>query len=131
MLGNARTAASLPAVDMHRAARFYNEVVGWEQVGGNPDDGSAMFKTGDGSTVFVYQRGETTKAEHTAFNFYIEEGIEEIVKGLRGKGVVFEQYDMDDLKTDEMGIAPLGETKGAWFKDTEGNILGIFQGQGQ
>ena len=129
MLGNAHAAASLPAVDMQRATRFYLDVVGLEHVGGNPEDGSAMFKASDGSTVFIYQREEATKAEHTALNFYIIEGIEEIVKGMTEKGAKFEQYEMGELKTDAMGIAPLGETKGAWFKDTEGNIIGIFQGQ--
>ncbi|NOH11915.1 MAG: VOC family protein [Chloroflexi bacterium] len=129
MLGNARAAASLPAVDMERAVKFYSEVVGLEQVGGSPEDGSVMFKAGDGAIVFIYQRGEATKAEHTALNFYIDAGIEDIVKGMTDKGAVFEQYDMGELKTDELGIAPLGETKGAWFKDTESNIIGIFQGQ--
>ena len=129
MLGNALAAASLSAVDIERASKFYTEVVGLEQFGGNPDGGSAMFKAGDGSIVFIYQRGEATKAEHTALNFYINSGIEDIVKGLTDKGAVFEQYDFDELKTDELGIAPLGDTKGAWFKDTEGNIIAIFQGQ--
>ena len=100
MLGNALAAASLSAVDIERASKFYTEVVGLEQFGGGPDGGSAMFKAGDGSIVFIYQRGEATKAEHTALNFYINSGIQDIVKGLTDKGAVFEQYDFDELKTD-------------------------------
>ena len=42
---------------------------------------------------------------------------------LREKGVVFEQYDM----TDEQGIATMAGVKGAWFKDSEGNILSVVQ----
>jgi hypothetical protein len=44
---------------------------------------------------------------------------------LADKGVVFEQYDMGEIKTDERGIATIGTTKGAWFTDTEGNIIAI------
>jgi hypothetical protein len=43
--------------------------------------------------------------------------------------VVFEQYDLPDLKTDEDSIATMGPFKSAWFKDTEGNILAISEFQ--
>jgi hypothetical protein len=44
---------------------------------------------------------------------------------LRSRGVVFEEYDFPGLKT-ENGVAtmPDGE-RGAWFLDTEGNILSL------
>ena len=29
--------------------------------------------------------------------------------------------------TDEQGIANMGGVKGAWFKDSEGNILSVVQ----
>jgi hypothetical protein len=60
--------------------------------------------------------------------------IEATVKELRRRGVVFEEYDLPDLKTVD-GIAVIdgnypskgvGE-KGAWFRDSEGNLLGIGQ----
>jgi hypothetical protein len=41
--------------------------------------------------------------------------------------VVFEQYDLPGLKTDEHGIATIGPGKSAWFKDSEGNILSIAE----
>jgi hypothetical protein len=40
---------------------------------------------------------------------------------------VFEQYDLPGLKTDERGIATMGSSQSAWFKDTEGNILLIVE----
>ena len=42
---------------------------------------------------------------------------------LASKGVTFEQYDMDWLKTNEKGIAQIGDERAAWFKDPDGNIL--------
>jgi hypothetical protein len=46
------------------------------------------------------------------------------VEALRAKGVVFEEYDFPGLKTDD-GVAKLGDREGAWFKDSEGNILAL------
>jgi hypothetical protein len=56
------------------------------------------------------------------------------VRELRDRGVVFEEYDLPGLKTVD-GIADIegnypskgvGE-RGAWFRDSEGNMLGIGQ----
>jgi hypothetical protein len=61
--------------------------------------------------------------------------LEATVKELRRRGVVFEVYDLPGLKTAD-GIAAItgnypskggaGE-KAAWFRDSEGNLLGIGQ----
>jgi hypothetical protein len=45
---------------------------------------------------------------------------------LRARGVVFEDYDIPGLKT-ENGIATAKWGKAAWFLDSEGNILNISQ----
>jgi hypothetical protein len=55
------------------------------------------------------------------------ENIEEVVRALRERGMVFEQYDLPDLKADEDGIATSGPFKSACFKDTEGNILSNYE----
>jgi hypothetical protein len=41
--------------------------------------------------------------------------------------VVFEQYDLPGLETDEGGLAELGDVKTAWFRDSESNILSITE----
>jgi hypothetical protein len=62
------------------------------------------------------------------------EDIEATVRELRARGVEFEAYDLPGLKTVD-GIAEItgnypskgtGE-RGAWFRDSEGNLLGIGQ----
>jgi predicted enzyme related to lactoylglutathione lyase len=40
--------------------------------------------------------------------------------------VVFEVYDLPGLKTVE-GIADTSGGSAAWFKDTEGNTIGVLQ----
>jgi hypothetical protein len=60
--------------------------------------------------------------------------IEGTVAALRSRGVVFAEYDLPGLKTVN-GIATIqgnypskgvGE-RGAWFNDSEGNVLGLGQ----
>ena len=50
--------------------------------------------------------------------------VEGDVAALKKKGVKFEDYDMPGLKTVN-SIASFGPLKAAWFRDCEGNILGI------
>jgi catechol 2,3-dioxygenase-like lactoylglutathione lyase family enzyme len=120
VLTNARTATTLPVVDLERAKTFYREKLGLKTSEDVP--GGAMLEAGTGQRILLYQR-ERTKADHTVIGFEVEDVAKE-VKELRGKGIVFEEYDMPDLKTVD-SIATLGTWKAAWFKDTEGNILSI------
>jgi hypothetical protein len=52
--------------------------------------------------------------------------IEAAVADLKARGVVFEEYDTPEVETIN-GVATLGESKGAWFKDSEGNMLALGQ----
>ena len=60
--------------------------------------------------------------------------VESTVAELRARGVVFEEYDLPGFKTVN-GIAEIDgnypskgtREKGAWFRDSEGNLLGIGQ----
>ncbi len=47
-----------------------------------------------------------------------------VVDGLRERGVVFEEYDLPGMKTED-GVATVGDTRVAWLKDPDGNILEI------
>lgn len=81
-----------------------------------------MLEAGDGTTLLLYPHGGT-KADHTAAGFTVE-NVEQAVKDMKAKGVVFEDYDFPGLKTVD-SVATLGEAKAAWFKDPEGNIIGL------
>jgi predicted enzyme related to lactoylglutathione lyase len=124
MLANAPVAAILPAVDLERAKKFYEEKLGLDS--DTADPGGIMFESGDGTWLYLYQRDGGTKADHTVAGWKVE-NIGEVVRALRKRGVVFEQYDLPGLKTDEHGIATIGPGKSAWFKDSEGNILSIAE----
>jgi len=125
MLTNAKVHPTLPAVDLERAKKFYQGTLGLKVIQEDPSPG-ALLQAGGGSTIYIYQRA-ATKADHTAASFSVKD-VEATVKELKAKGVVFEDVNFPGLKVME-GIAtmttPAGEFKGAWFKDTEGNILAV------
>lgn len=121
MLTNAAIHPTLPAVDIERARKFYEGTLGLKVLQTDPSPG-IQFQAGEGTTLYVYQRG-ATKAEHTVASFTVKD-VEASVKELKAKGVTFEEYDSPGLKTVD-NIADLGGVKGAWFKDTEGNTLAV------
>jgi predicted enzyme related to lactoylglutathione lyase len=129
MLTNAHIDITLPVVDLERAKKFYSETLGLKALDlPAPELASEMafFEAGEGAQFALYRRENPTKADHTVASFRVND-VESTVAELSERGVVFEQYDMPGLKTDERGIAVMGPFKGAFMKDTEGNILGVVQ----
>lgn len=124
MLSNAMVYPTIPAVDLNRARKFYEGTLGLKVVMEDPSP-AITFQAGGNCLLYVYQRG-MTKADHTVLEFQVE-NLEAEVKELRSKGVKFEEYDMPQMGIKTVnGIATMKDgTKGSWFKDTEGNILGL------
>jgi catechol 2,3-dioxygenase-like lactoylglutathione lyase family enzyme len=112
---------TLPVVDLKRAERFYEDKLGFKVQKEDPSPG-AILSAGEFNSLYLYQR-EPTKADHTVVGLTVKD-VEATIKELRGKGVVFEEYDMPNLKTVN-GLFTMDDYKAAWFKDTEGNILAI------
>ena len=126
MLTNSPVRPTIPVVDLDRAKRFYEITLGLKPVRVNNDStfGIAMFECGKGTQIELYKRSPS-KADNTVATFEVSD-IEDEVNALRGKGVVFEEYDMPEIKT-QNGISTQGPVKAAWFKDSEGNILCIHE----
>jgi catechol 2,3-dioxygenase-like lactoylglutathione lyase family enzyme len=111
---------SIPAKDLDGTRRFYEDVLGVEVIRESP--GGITYRSGD-SVFLLYATQFAGTARHTLGGFLVKD-VEATVADLRAKGVTFEEYDMPGLKTVD-GIATMGEEKGAWFKDPEGNILSV------
>ena len=124
MLSQYPVYASIPAKDIDRAKRFYVDVLGFT-VQTVHSDGSLDFEAGDGTRFFVYPTQYAGTAKHTIAGFQVDDLDREIVS-LKNKGIELEEYDIPGLKTID-GIATLGEEKSAWFKDSEGNIIGVYE----
>jgi predicted enzyme related to lactoylglutathione lyase len=125
LLAHAPIAANLPATDLQRARKFYTEKLGLRTVD-RAESGAVAFEAGDDTLLYIYEREDGTAAEHTVARWIVDD-IEKTVNDLRERGVTFEQYDMPGLKTDKRGIAKADGVKGAWFKDSEGNILAVAE----
>ena len=125
-LTNAGVTTILPVKDMDRARKFYEKALGLEPKG-FAADGNYVFACGGGAHIALIPKDEGTKAEHTALSFEVQ-GIEKAIAELQGKGVVFEEYDLPNLKTVDH-VCVLGSDKAAWFKDTEGNYLCLHEGE--
>jgi len=119
MLKDRNSSAIVAVADLGRARRFYEETLGLTVV----DDGGAVltFATG-GTHLVVYRSDEAGSNRANAVAWGVGDEIETIVADLRGKGVRFEQYDMDGVQFAE-GLHRAGDFRMAWFKDPDGNIL--------
>jgi len=122
MLATAPIRAYIPVSNLQRARRFYEQTVGLEP--GEEYGGGVIYRCG-GAEVFMYQtpNAGTSKASQA---FWQVNDVEAEVAELKGRGVVFEEYDMPGFKTTH-GIATGGGAKTAWFKDSEGNIMAVSQ----
>lgn len=123
MLASASVTTLLPVKNMARARAFYEGCLGLKS-GNFKADGKFEYLVG-GTTLALFPKPEGTKAEHTAISFRVAD-IAGSIAELQRAGVVFEDYDLPDLKTVEH-VCVLGSEKAAWFRDTEGNYLCIHE----
>ena len=125
MLGKADATPMIAVRDLDRARKFYEETLGLEA---KEEMGGEVLTVKSGSTPITVYRSEfagTNKA--TALTFDVDD-LESEVRDLKDKGVAFEHYDMEGLTRD--GDIYRGENmKTAWFKDPDGNILSLFEGE--
>ncbi len=131
MLGNAPVVATLPCVDIEGARNFYGGILGLKEVDipEMPEElarFNALYECGQGTNLMVYSRETPTQADHTAAGWLVED-LDDVVNQLISQGVKLEVYDMPGVEWDERGVATMGSSRGAWFKDPEGNILSLSQ----
>jgi catechol 2,3-dioxygenase-like lactoylglutathione lyase family enzyme len=130
MLEQSSVATRLPAQDLSRARAFYADKLGLEPLEERP--GGLLYRCGTGFFA-LFESAGTASGTHTQMGWEVTD-IFASVAALRSRGVVFEEYDLPGLKTRD-GVARIqgnypskgtGEY-GAWFRDSEGNLLGIGQ----
>lgn len=113
----------LPVKDLARARRFYEDALGL-QAGAAKPDGKFVYRCG-GTEIALFPKPEGTQARHTALSFRVDD-IAGAIRGMKARGVVFDDYDLPDFKTVEH-VCVLGSEKAAWFQDSEGNILCLHE----
>jgi catechol 2,3-dioxygenase-like lactoylglutathione lyase family enzyme len=123
MLGDKPAAATLAVSDLGRAREFYEAKLGLAAIDEPP--GSVMYRSGT-SVVLVYESEYAGTNRATAASWAAGDEFDAIVDDLRSKGVTFEHYDDLPETTREGDIHVMGELKGVWFKDPDGNILSLI-----
>ncbi|MFC9947068.1 VOC family protein [Streptomyces pratensis] len=132
LLAGARSAAArLPAQDLERARRFYSEKLGLEPVDERP--GGLLYRCGE-SEFALFRSSGASPGTFTQMGWQVDD-VEAVVLELGRRGVSFESVDLPGLRTHgsiaeiEGNYPSKGATgeRAAWFRDSEGNMLGIGQ----
>src|SRR5215212_5956742 len=118
MLQDSDVATRLPAQDLERARAFYADKLGLEPIEERP--GGLRYQCGSGRFT-LFESAGAASGDHTQMAWEVDD-IEAVVEELRRRGVMVEEVDVPGLRTVD-GIAEVA----AWFRDSEGNLLGIGQ----
>ena len=122
-LGSYKIIGFLTIVDVERAKRFYSETLGLRLVSEEPP--FAIVYDANGIMIRLGMGKQIPPNPGTVLGWQVTE-IAPVVQDLTEAGVVFERYSF--VEQDDLGIwtAPTG-AKVAWFKDPDGNVLGISE----
>ena len=123
MLRNYPVYATIAVKDLGKARAFYEQTLGFTT--SMESDEGVMYDSG-GTRLFVYPSQFAGTAQQTVASWEVDD-LDKVAEDLRGRGIRFEQYDFPGLKTNKDGIAEMGEERGFWFKDPDGNILSVGQ----
>jgi predicted enzyme related to lactoylglutathione lyase len=130
MLSDSRVTANIPASDLQRARDFYADTLGLSPTRELPGE-VLIYRTGGGTEFQVYRTDYAGQAGHTIAQWHVDD-IESEVHDLKAKGVTFEIYDdMPGVTWDGEIASAEGMGRAAWFRDSEGNIMCLDQGQSE
>ena len=123
-----RAFSSFSVDDLAKAKSFYGEILGLK-VKETPE-GLEQHLAGGNMPVFIYPSDDYHAPEHTVLNFIVDD-IDAAIKDLKKRGIIMEQYDLPDMKTDAQGVmrnkaGEPGPKAIAWFKDPAGHILSVL-----
>ena len=120
MLVHSMLVTTVAVTDLDQAKAFYRDQLGLEMLDEQPF--AIRFGAGHGTQVSV-RRGQPNVGQ-TVGHFEVDD-IEQVVRELTDRGVVFQEYETP--KTVDF-IATIGPARGAWFSDPDGNVFGVRQG---
>jgi catechol 2,3-dioxygenase-like lactoylglutathione lyase family enzyme len=122
MLGKHDVGATIAVSDLAAARAFYEQSLGLEPA---MEMGDAVLYSSGQSRLLVYLSDYAGTNKATAATWSVGDGFDSVVDELHGKGVSFEHYDDLPGVVREGDVHLLGETRGVWITDPDGNILSI------
>jgi len=123
MLQDCPIYAYIPARDVARARRFYED-----QLGLKPHEetaGGVVYRFANGTACFLYPTPNAGTSQASQFFWEVPDVDREILE-LRERGVTFTDYGMPGDRSPQ-GAVIAGGAKAAWFRDSEGNILALIE----
>lgn len=113
----------LLATDLEASRRFYEGTLGLtvQRASGS----TVTYAWGGQPRLRLSASSEGTKDTQTQLTWVVADLRSEVDR-LRARGAEFEEYDTEDLKTED-GIADQGEAYVAWLTDPGGNVIGVEQ----
>ena len=124
MAVNGRVLGTLPASDMARARDFYTHNLGLKPITETAD--GLIYECDDNSRILLFPSTGKASGTHTQAIFEVDD-VEAQMAQMRGNGVVFEEYDLPDMTTENGLIVDSQGFKTAFFKDSEGNLIAISE----
>jgi len=124
MLQTSPLYAYIPAKDVTRARRFYEQKLGFKP--SKEINGGVVYEFGNRTACVLYSTPNAGTSEASQAFWQVDD-IEREVADLKTRGVEFEDYDMPEADKSPSGVITAGGAKAAWFKDSEGNIMAIIQ----
>ena len=123
MLQHAPMYAYIPAQDLARARRFYEEQLGFRPIDPGPHGVTYEFAGHSACFLYLTPNAGTSTASQA---FWRVTDVDREIAELKSRGVSFMPYPMEGTRSPS-GAVTAGGAKSAWFKDTEGNILALVQ----
>ena len=123
MFKNTKAFSGFSVDNLQKAKEFYGKTLGLDV---SEENGLLELHIVGGNNILVYPKPNHTPATFTILNFPVDD-IDKAVDELNKRGVRFESYNFDEIKTDEKGISRGAGPNIAWFKDPAGNILSVLE----
>ena len=129
-LDSAHAITKLPCQDLDRARRFYRDRLGLEAV--EEREGGLRYVCG--TTEFhLFLSSGTASGTSTQIGFEVDD-LDQVVTDLRARGLQFEAIDVPRFKVEGDIVTVLSNypskgrgERGAFFRDSEGNLLALGQ----
>jgi len=119
MLADFMLVTTVAVADLDAGVAFFRDRLGLPVLETTP----FAVRFGCGQGQLSVRRGQPNVGQ-TVGHFEVED-LDAVMRDLRGRGVVFEEYETP--KTVD-GVAQVGPARAAWFADPDGNVFGLREG---
>jgi catechol 2,3-dioxygenase-like lactoylglutathione lyase family enzyme len=122
LLAKGKVITTIAVHDIENSMDFYGHVLGLKEAG--KTRGGYLFEAG-GAMIGLYESATAGTGLATCAWWTVDD-VKAVVKELKSRGVIFDKnYDIPHAKP-KGDIYDMGDgAKAAWFKDIDGNVLGL------